>query len=233
MRVLQDIIVHSTNYLIVHSSQQQEYLQQVYPKLRDRFKFVLLPRNHTVKESCFVEPEEEENFVLVPGDERDFEIIFRIASRLHEIHTPIQIVTRSANRGEIAALRKRYACENVSVHFDIPKSRYVSMLKKARMVVIPSHHSGRSNGQLVLLDAYALGKAVICLHGPNISDYYSAESVLTYKEGDGGDLLKKITLLCSNPGALTTLKKSAYMYLDRFRDKEEFVKEIFAYTHLK
>lgn len=231
--VLLNFVVDNVDYIIFHSSQVRDCFQQLYKKMQSKLKFVPLPKNHTVITSHFVEPEEEDSYILVAGEDRDFEIIFKIARQLEDRQIPIKIITRSYNRDEINILRRKHGCKDISVSFDVPKSQYVLILQKAKVVVIPSFPSGCSNGQLVLLDSYALGKAVICLEGPHIWDYYGKDSVLTYRENDDQGLLRQIDLLYTNPRLLRSLKQKSFEYLDHLRSKEDFVKEIFVETQLQ
>jgi glycosyltransferase involved in cell wall biosynthesis len=152
---------------------------------------------------------------------------------LEERQIPIRIITRSSNKDQINTLQRKYSSRNISVSFDVLKSQYVLVLQKAKVVVIPSLPSGRSNGQLVLLDSYALGKAVICTEGPHIWDYYGKDSVLTYKEKDSQDLLRQIDLLYTNPRLFRFLKEKSFEYLDHLGSKEDFVRQIFAETGLE
>ena len=75
--------------------------------------------------------------------------------------------------------------KNVRLYRDIPRSQYLDLLKAARFVIVPLYASGRSAGQVVVLEAEALGKPVIASDVDGVRDYVSPdESGLLVTVGD-------------------------------------------------
>ncbi len=60
---------------------------------------------------------------------------------------------------------------NVELHCDIPRDEYLALLKKSAFVVVPLHRRHCSTGQVVILEAYALGKPVVATRALGTVDY--------------------------------------------------------------
>ena len=224
------VLVASCDHIICHSTQQTEDLKVLYPNKGKAIHFVALPKGHNVSRPRVAEPEDEAPFVLVPGEVRDFGIIFRICERLERASIPIKIVGRKKAIHQQAQqqVAMGFDCKGIEVEYDLPREQYLSLLASARVVVIPTLECHRANGQLTLLDAYAFGKATVCLFGANLWDYYDEGSVATYHAGDDDELLGKIVTLWNDQEARRELKQKAFRYLHRFPTKDEFVRTIFS-----
>lgn len=97
---------------------------------------------------------------------------------------------------------------NVRLFRDIPRSQYLELLRAARFVVVPLYASGRSAGQVVLLEASSFGKPVIASDVDGVRDYISANiNGLLIGVGDVEalrDAIQKLSvddLLCSRLAA--------------------------------
>lgn len=224
------ILVASCDHIICHSTQQVQDLQRLFPTRAQSIHFVKLPRGHNAPEAIETPVDQEAPYILVPGELRDFGIIFRMGDRLANASIPVKIVGRKQylHQEGLDRITRDYGDMGIDVQYDLPPEQYLDLMAKARIVVIPTFNSGSANGQLTLLDAYALGKATICLDGANIWDYYDETSVVTYHESDETDLFNKIATLWEDPTARSRLKANASAYLNSFPTKNDFVRTIFA-----
>ena len=223
------VLVASCDHIVCHSMQQVSDFKRLFPNREQAIHFVRLPRGHNAPVPIETPADKEDPFVLVPGELRDFGIVFRMGDKLASASIAVKIVGRkkALHKEAFDRVMSHYGDKGVEVQYDLPRELYLDLMARARIVVIPTLNSGKANGQLTLLDAYALGKATICLYGANIWDYYDDKSVLTYHEGDEQELYDKIAALWYDPAARSRLKRHAGRYLDRFQTKDEFVRMIF------
>ena len=61
--------------------------------------------------------------------------------------------------------------ENIELHCDIPRGEYLALLQRAAFVAVPLHRRHCSTGQVVILEAYALGKPVVATRAVGTVDY--------------------------------------------------------------
>lgn len=84
---------------------------------------------------------------------------------VREVDVPVQIVCGQDD------LNERDIPANVTLHREIDRNAYLDLLKGAAMVTLPLLETERSTGQVVMLEAMALGKPVITSIAPGTSDY--------------------------------------------------------------
>ncbi len=100
--------------------------------------------------------------------------------------------------------------ENVELRFDVYGDEYYRHLLAARFIVVPLDDPEVSSGQMVLLEAMALARAVIITDGWGVADYVDdgVTSLLTPPH-DSGSMQAKIELLLQDPEAIKRLGESA------------------------
>ncbi|MDZ7697256.1 MAG: glycosyltransferase family 4 protein [Deltaproteobacteria bacterium] len=88
---------------------------------------------------------------------------------------------------------------NVELHISISYQRYLQKLRHSRIVVIPLQNIRRSAGQRVILEAMAMGKAIIASKTPGVLDYikHGETGLLVSPESVSG-LIKALESLFSN-----------------------------------
>ena len=85
----------------------------------------------------------------------------------------------------------------------------IRLMAKSHCVVIPLKDTRVSSGQLVLLQAMALGKPVICTDADGIRDYTSTDTTIMIPN-DEGRWKEALHLLYRNKDLYTTLSSSSY-----------------------
>jgi glycosyltransferase involved in cell wall biosynthesis len=109
-------------------------------------------------------PDEEEPFALAAGRTfRDYPTLLEAARQ--GLTMPLTIVAgRDSLGGAVVPPR-------VTVHHDIPLPELLGMMSRASVVVLPLEERQISTGQTVLLEAMAMGKAVVVTRVNGTVDY--------------------------------------------------------------
>lgn len=106
---------------------------------------------------------------------------------------------------------------NVHTHFDTFGDEFVNLLAGASLVVIPLDRPDESSGQLVLLQAMALGKAIVVTESRGISDYYIAEeTAVIVPPHDVQTMRRQIDYLMKSAGRREQLGKAAFELAQEF-----------------
>jgi len=186
---------------------QREDYANYYPEVLNRAEFLPLG----VDPARFPCPERKtEDYILSVGyqgsDFRDWRTLLEAYSRL-KTKTKLLIVGRSGfRRTEIgdSALRNVEFVKSC----DLPTLNEYAL--KSRFVILPLADRRQALGQMTLLGAMALGKAVLVSKVPGVIDYVmDGQSGLLYQPGDPHDLAQKANRLLSHPGEAEKLGRAA------------------------
>jgi glycosyltransferase involved in cell wall biosynthesis len=116
---------------------------------------------------------------------------------------------------------------NFAVHMDIPHDRYLHLLRRARVVVIPLQVHAYSSGQVALLEAMALGKPVICTSVLGTEDYVvHGSNGLMVPPGDDASLASAIQSLFSDARLEQDIAAGALQTVLREHTFETYVSRI-------
>jgi len=180
----------SADYVISHSSKEVEYYQNLFGVPSHKFKFVplgiQLPRSYRNREINY-----ENQYIMTAGkSNRDYQTLFEA---IRGIRCRFVIL---AQRGD---LDPKSVPPEADLFFDLPFEEYLDFLGKSLFVVIPLKDGKVSSGQLVILEAMALGKAVVVSETWGTIDYIENMSTgILVKPGDAEDLQKAICYLLEN-----------------------------------
>ena len=139
----------------------------------DRIRFV--PLHSNLSEPAAAGP--GEGYVLAAGRTlRDYPTLLRAAG---SIGAPIVII---AGRDD---LTDAPTPPNVSVLREVPRDAYLDRLRRCSVAVVPLRPTERATGQVVLLEALAMGKPVVATRSPGTVDYVrEGETGLLVPPGD-------------------------------------------------
>lgn len=141
---------------------------------------------------------------------RDYELLKKA---MNGIKTKVKIYC-SRDYRELTCNKNK---SNIEVNIDTPLKEFLEGLYNALFVVIPLKHPEFSSGQLVLLQAMALGKTVIATDCWGTRDYIKhMENGILVTPGDEFELREKILFLLSN------LKEVERMGMNAKKDVEEY-----------
>jgi glycosyltransferase involved in cell wall biosynthesis len=120
----------------------------------------------------------------------------------------VQVLARPANLSGVTLP------PNVEVIGTVPQHEYAEMLRRARIVVVPTHELAYPTGQTVALDAAAAGAAVVVTSTPAMREYF-ADSVtaLMPAPGDAAGLRRAIEALTRDEGSRLRLARAGHRHV--------------------
>ena len=153
-------LFRSVDRVVVSSTLEMEYYRTVFEWPERKLAFVPL---HTSPELLDKEPCEEDDFYLAAGRSfRDYETLLRAVAG-----TNLKVVI-VGGRGATMQFGR---LDNVRTLEDISFGELEALMLRSRAVVIPLQDRAISIGQSVLLQAMALGKAVVATRTAGTVDY--------------------------------------------------------------
>jgi glycosyltransferase involved in cell wall biosynthesis len=153
---------------------------------RERFHFLAWPANLPAEH-----PTGDDGSVFAAGRScRDWATLFAAAASV-----PARFVVVA----EAAAVAGLARPANVELYCDVPRERYLHLLRRARVVVVPLLPTIRSAGQAALLEAMALGKPVLTAQIAGVVDYLRPNQTgVFYQAEDAGSLARELNRLLSS-----------------------------------
>lgn len=163
-----------------------------------RFRYVPLHTN--LREPARAEA--NDGFVLSAGrTQRDYELLLQAAPALAR---PIHIVCGADD------LRDARLPSNVMLFRERPRAEYLAQLSRCAVVALPLRATPRATGQVVLLEAMALGKPVVTTRAPGTVDYVRpGENGLLVETGDAAGLAREVNRLLNDPALARRLGDQA------------------------
>lgn len=154
-----------------------------------RFRFIPLS---THPKFLDIPTEHSSNYIISAGRTgRDYETLARAMEKLS---MKLIIITDHHNLNNINLP------DNVEVKFNIPLDELISLTANSSFVVIPLNSSPISTGQSVILEAMALGKAVITTRTGGTEDYVETDkSGILVEPHDHEQMYEAINHLAENP----------------------------------
>lgn len=145
-----------------------------------------------------------------------------LAAAADGLNVPITVV---CSREDAAAVRFP---SNVTVLTEVPYDRYRTLLEGARLVLVPLEQHAYSSGQVVILEAMALGKPLITTHVLGTEDYVvDGVDGLLVPPGDAAALRAAILDVATTPGRAEALGQAALQKVQRQHTLGQYVRTIF------
>ena len=170
----------SVHTVIAYSRVEIEQFKRDYSNGRTQFIFMPLGIDNVPNAGV-----SEQGYIFSGGrSNRDYGVL---ASAMRGLEYTAHIAAQRFN------IQQTHLPDNVHAHFDTFGKDFLRLLSEATLVVIPLDRPDESSGQLVLLQAMMLGKAIIVTENRGIADYFiPGESALTVAPHDSDELRKKI-----------------------------------------
>ena len=154
------LAIKNIDLMVVQTPQEVAYYAALFGTLPQKFRFIPFYAEKTE----FIGPTSD-GYVFSAGRmERDF---VTLLNALKETNIPLVIVADSAQR----IVLEQHATPYTQLYFNIPKEKYLELLRGARLVVVSLRDGPSSRGQVVYLEAIRYGKPAICSRVRGIVDY--------------------------------------------------------------
>lgn len=184
--------------VLTNSSAELETIGRRFAMPAGRLRYVPMHTNIAEPHLCT----ENDGFVLSAGrTQRDYAALLQVAP---QINAPIVILCgRKDLLGEAAPA-------NVRIFRDLPTEEYLDHVRRCAVMVLPLLPTERSTGQVVMLEAMALGKPVVATRSPGTADHISdRENGRLVPPGDSAALAAAVNDLLASPAAARTLAERA------------------------
>lgn len=206
-RLLAKTTLQSIDRFVVHNRVEQKAYSEWLDIPIDRFEFVPLQTPiHPITE---LEDKEQPFIVSIGSAYRDYPLLFEAVSKLG-----FRTIVISGPR----ALQGLTVPSNVETPFGLQKPEIISLLQRARLVVLPMVEEGLVAGTVAIAEALGLGCPLIVSNRRGVDDYI--------QEGETGLLVK--------PHALEPLTDAIdrLWHDDQLRDRLRRQSRQYAMQHL-
>lgn len=200
--------------LLTNSSAEVETVARRYKLDRARIRYV--PLNTTIADPRMEEA--DDGYVLSAGRTlRDYATLLAAARQLPKIPTSV-ICGRNDFQGlEIP--------DSVKIFCEIPRETYLDHLRRCRLVALPLLNTERATGQVVMLEAMAMGKPVITTRSPGTVDHIvDGKNGLLVEPGDADALAQAIDRLWNDAGLRRRLGEAAVQTMRESASAERHAK---------
>lgn len=145
----------------------------------------------------------DDGYVLSAGRTlRDYATLLNAVRQLPELPTSV-----ICGQNDFQGLE---APSNVQVFTEIPRDTYLEKLRRCRLVALPLLNTERATGQVVMLEAMAMGKPVITTRSPGTVDHIAdGENGILIEPGDADALAREIERLWDDPTLRQRLGEAA------------------------
>ena len=207
------LVLSLTDIAIVHSRFEVERNQQIFPSLSVRFVFIPygmnLDRRAAILEEATQQPPAGHPVLVTAGRSgRDYATLF---AAMAGVDAELRVICDLARAVPPVPPHARITVLDHCLCND-----YLQELAKADIVVLPLAVADVSAGQMVLIQAKALGRPVIITDTPTVRDYVEpGEDAILVPLGDAGALRAAICGLLANPALRAALGARGSANYDR------------------
>lgn len=184
----------NVKYIYVYGVKEVEYYSYIFPKLKDKFKYIKYGKDFMYKKRK--DFNFKTSYIASGGrSNRDFDTLC----------TALQLIKKSgkevptciiATRPE--AVSQKMINSPVNIQYGITLNQFGSFIDHSQIFIIPLLNTEISAGHMVLMEVMAHGVPIIVTDIPAIRDYVTEEHVTFYRPNDAKDLSKKILYVLNN-----------------------------------
>ena len=212
-----EICTKKMDGIICHSSDEVSNYTDLFHLNQPQIKFI--PYGIELPKVDFQKKEEETYIVSAGQSNRDYELLRRA---MDGIEMKVKIYCSDDYKKVLENIKN---C-NFEIH-TAPLEEFLGALWNSFFVVVPLKIPEISSGQLVLLQAMALGKAVITTDCWGTRDYIKhMENGILVSPNNASELREKIVYLLNNPKEIEKLGKNAKKTVEEHFNIRSFASSI-------
>jgi glycosyltransferase involved in cell wall biosynthesis len=214
-RMIQQFIFSLVDVIFVSSYDEVEKYSKRFTLLPGRFRFLHFHTN-------IIDPKivpSPKSYILSAGRTgRDYHVLAQAVN-----HLPVDIVVISDHN----SIRGINFPDNTKILINISWHKYLELLQKCWFVVVPLQELVKSTGQVVILEAMALGKPVIASEAVGTSDYInSGHTGILVPPDDPLSLRKAICSLLNNQHLQEEISLNALKFIKENCTFDIYVRKI-------
>ena len=220
-------VLAQTDLVVVHSRLEVERYGRIFPGRH--FAFVPWGTSINIRPQLFALAEGRQDappaYIVTAGRSgRDYPTLLDAVAEL-----PIELRVICDNRNALGAATLP---SNARVLTDCFGDDYIRQLFDAVAVVVPLAVADISAGQMVVIQAMGLGKAVVVTRTPTILDYVQdGEDALLVEPGDAAGMRAAFTRLINDPALRQRLGRNAMARYDRELSTAGHLRQIVTLIH--
>lgn len=216
----------AVNLLFYLARVQKEGYQKFYPEIIRRTRFIhfgldvdrFKPQNGCPKDYII-------SFGYGGLETRDWPTLFEAFGKLNKKIELILIGKDRFSKKELKGLSLPVGVRTIPFS---PLETLKKYTESSLFVILPLPYRPHSHGQMSLLGAMALGKAVIVAKTPGITDYVEdSETALFYELANPIDLKEKIEFLLNNPTEIERLGINARKSVELHYNEKNMAQNIY------
>lgn len=216
------LVIRRSLGILTNSSAEVDSIRARYNLPPERLRYVPMHTNIDAPALCAT----DDGYLLAAGRTlRDYATLFRAAG---DLQRELRVI---CGEGDLTGLELP---RQVRVLAEIDRSAYLEQMRRCSLVIVPLRPAERVTGQVVVLEAMALGKPVIATRAPGTVDLIQdGQTGLLVEPGDAMGLARAIHDLLSHPERARRMAEKALAdVLARFTIARHTVHKLDAITDL-
>ncbi len=207
--------------VITHTSKQSIYYNLCLPELKEKNRFVPFGTDPDFFKPLGLT---EEDYILCVGYiKRDWETLLAAFSGLQS-DTTLKLVGAA---GKIKIPAGIAASKKIECLPYVPILELKKIIERAKLVILPLPYQLYSFGQMTMLQAMSMGKAVVVSNVPGIADYVEdGKNAVLVRPYDYGELRDKMEYLLSRPEERIQIGKNARKTIEEKFNEKNMAEEI-------
>ncbi len=202
-------ILSNSDVIVCHSKFEVEENKCIFPNIKSCFFF--MPYAHHVNGATGFQSESifSKKILSAGRSGRDYPTLI---NAIKNTDTSLQIITD----GQVTTDGSATLSKQVEVVRGCYGGDYYARIKQARIVVIPLKDDDISAGQMVMLDAMAMGKPVVITKTHTTTEYFEENcGILLVEKGDIASMQRIITRLMKDDAFCSAMGKASAKTYDK------------------